>query len=75
MEALLAEIEPEFQGRVAFVKVLVDDPQERSLVEAYRIELIPTTFLLDRRGKTVQKHIGVWPKEELVAELKRLAES
>lgn len=75
MEALLEEIEPDFKGRVPFVKVLVDDPRERSLVEEYRVELIPTTFLLDRHGKPVQKHVGVWPKEELMAELKRLAES
>jgi thioredoxin 1 len=73
MEALLREIDPEFKGRVPFVKVLVDDPQEQSLVEEYQIELIPTTFLLDRHGKQVQKRVGVWPKEELVAELKRLA--
>lgn len=75
MEALLEEIEPEFKGRVPFVKVPVDDPQEQSLVEEYKIELIPTTFLLDRHGKPIQKHVGVWPKEELVAELQRLAES
>lgn len=73
MEAVFDRLRPEFEGRVAFVSVNVEDRAEEGLVGQYGIQFIPTTFLLDRSGQVVARAVGVIPVEEMRAALTGLA--
>ncbi|MDI6894547.1 MAG: thioredoxin family protein [Bacillota bacterium] len=73
MEAVFDRLRPEFEGRVAFVSVNVEDRTEEDLVRQYGVQFIPTTFLLDKSGQVVARAVGVIPVEEMRAALTRLA--
>jgi thiol-disulfide isomerase/thioredoxin len=38
----------------------------------YRIQLIPTQVFLDQKGKEIARHVGLFPKEEILELLKKL---
>ena len=43
------------------------------VVQAYgNIDAIPTSFIIDKKGKIVNQHVGLTPKETLVSEIKNL---
>lgn len=50
----------------------VDIMQDQAVAEKYRIQSIPTQILFDREGQEVFRHLGFWPKEEIVAKFKEL---
>ena len=43
------------------------------VVQAYgNIDAIPTSFIIDKKGKIVNQHVGLTPKETLISEIKNL---
>lgn len=72
MEEIIEDIKPQFDERVVFISVIVSDPAERSLIEEYQIQFIPTTFIYDKKGEIAQKYVGLVAKDELVKVLKEL---
>jgi thiol-disulfide isomerase/thioredoxin len=71
MDEIIEEIKPKFEDKVDFISVVVDDPKEKPLIEKYEIQLIPTTFIFNRKGEA-QKQVGVIPKEQLTETLEKL---
>jgi len=71
MDEIIEEIEPTFKGKVAFISVIVDDPEERLLIEKYEIQMIPTTFIFDKEGNA-QKTVGVIEKDKFISTLDKL---
>lgn len=60
---IIEELEKEFEGKVEFEKINVDEqPQKAS---QYGVMSIPT-FVVLKEGKEVGRRIGVTSKEELV---------
>jgi thioredoxin 1 len=47
----------------------VDVSKTRGMTDRYAITLIPTQIFFDASGQEITRHIGFWPKEELVAKL------
>jgi peroxiredoxin len=46
---------------------------DETIVRAFGgVEGIPTTFIIDRNGRIVSKHVGFVPKAEFEAEIKPL---
>src|SRR5512137_3226109 len=43
-----------------------------SIATKYRISLMPTQLFFDSAGKEVTRHVGYWPKEEVLAHLEEL---
>ncbi|MGZ5478786.1 MAG: TlpA family protein disulfide reductase, partial [Candidatus Aminicenantales bacterium] len=39
--------------------------------EKYGIQLIPTQVFLDQKGKEIARHVGLFPKEEILELLKK----
>lgn len=74
MSRVSAELAPEFDGRVEFVSAIVDDPSAQQLLETYRIELIPTSFLIDGSGEVAEKFVGAVSADEMRAKLRKLTE-
>jgi thioredoxin 1 len=70
MRPILDEIEKEYEGQaiVRFydVKSLLGGPY----AEKYRIQLIPTQVFLDKDGNEYYRHVGFFPKDEIVKILK-----
>ena len=43
----------------------------RDLLNAWKIQLIPTQVLLDRDRKEITRHVGVWELKDILAEFKK----
>ncbi len=70
MKPILSELAAEYKDKVNVVIVEIDEHQD--LTYQYRIMAIPTQIFFDRNGKEIGRHIGFWPKEEIVALLKKM---
>ncbi|MEW6663492.1 MAG: thioredoxin family protein [Bacillota bacterium] len=64
MDKILQRVMPDYQGRVAFIKVDVADKRETEFVRQYQIRYVPTLFLIDKEGKP-RAHAGFVEEEVL----------
>jgi thioredoxin 1 len=71
MQPIIEEIEKEYKGQVKVVFYDVRTPEGRPYAYKYKIRLIPTQVFLDKDGTEYFRHIGFFPKEELVKVLKQ----
>ena len=71
MQPIMKEIEKEYknQVKVVFHDVWTDDGQPYGV--KFGIRVIPTQVFLDKDGKEYFRHEGFFPKEQLVAVLKK----
>ena len=69
MQPIMKEIAAEYKGKVqvVFYDVWKDPEPGRK----YGIQLIPTQVFIDKSGKEVFRHTGLFPKDELIAFLKK----
>ena len=70
MKPILEELAVEYEGKLNVVIVEVDDHMDQ--VRQYRIMTIPTQIFFDSNGKEIKRHMGFWPKEEIIAQLKKM---
>jgi len=69
MQPIMKEIAAEYKGKVQVVFYDVwKDPEP---ARKYAIQLIPTQVFIDKNGKEVFRHTGLFPKDELVAFLNK----
>lgn len=68
MQPIMKEIAETYAGRiqVVFYDVWKDPEPGRK----YKIQLIPTQVFIDRQGNEVFRHVGLFPKEEILKMLK-----
>jgi thioredoxin 1 len=69
MQPIMKEIASAYAGKVqvVFYDVWKDPEPGRK----YGVQLIPTQVFLDRTGKEIFRHTGLFPKDELVEFLKK----
>jgi thioredoxin-like negative regulator of GroEL len=70
MEVILEKLKAQYADQVEVRLVYLD--KEESLFTQYRIMIVPTQVFLDASGKEVDRHIGLFPEEELVKKLQAL---
>lgn len=70
MIPVLDELTKEYKGKleVEFIDVWKD----RSAGEKYKIQSIPTQIFLDAKGKELFRHVGFYPKADIIAKFKEL---
>ena len=68
MQPIMKEIAAEYPGQVRVV--FYDVWKNPAPAEYYKIQLIPTQVFIDGRGNELLRHVGVFPKVELVKFLK-----
>lgn len=69
MQPIMREIAEEYPGQVQVVFYDVwKDPRP---ARKYGIQLIPTQVFVDKTGKEIFRHVGFFPKEEIIALLKK----
>ncbi len=68
MQPIMKEIAEEYKGKiqVVFYDVWKDPRPARK----YRIQLIPTQVFIDQNGKEIFRHVGFYPKDEILEMLK-----
>ncbi|MFC1971470.1 hypothetical protein ACFLV0_06070 [Chloroflexota bacterium] len=52
--------------------VIVEVYEQRELTQQHGIMAIPTQIFFSAGGKEVTSHMGFWPNEEIVAQLKKM---
>jgi peptidylprolyl isomerase len=70
MKPILEKLAIEYKGKLNVVIVEIDDNMD--LTRKYGIMAIPTQIVFDRNGKEVTRHMGLWPREEIIAQLKKM---
>lgn len=70
MKPILEKLAIEYKGKLNVVIVEIDDNMD--LTRQYGIMAIPTQIVFDRNGKEVTRHMGLWPREEIIAQLKKM---
>ena len=68
MQPIMKEIAAMFPDRVQVV--FYDVWKHPRPGEAYRVQLIPTQVFLDQKGREIARHVGLFPKDEILALLK-----
>ena len=70
MKPILEQLAIEYEGKLNVV--IVEVYQQMELTRSYRIMTIPTQIVFDSSGKEITRHIGLWPKEQIIAQLKKM---
>lgn len=73
--AVAAEVTPGYEGRVAFVNLVLTDERAQDLLRAYPIEYIPTSVFVDGQGQVVESFVGPLDEQQMRARLDSLARS
>ncbi|NLB18240.1 MAG: thioredoxin family protein [Syntrophomonadaceae bacterium] len=68
------DIAPEYEGKVHFISIDVNDANNTDLVKEWEIQYVPTSFILDAEGNVNYQNIGVIPTSELKNELDKVVE-
>ena len=68
MQPIMKEIASEYEGQVQVVFYDVWKNPEPG--RKYGIQLIPTQVFIDKTGREISRHVGLFPKDELIAFLK-----
>lgn len=68
MQPIMKEIAAAFPDRVQVV--FYDVWKDSAPGEKYRVQLIPTQVFLDQKGEEIARHVGLYPKEEILEFLK-----
>lgn len=66
-------MQQEFSGRVAFININVNNPEEQALCIQYQIQYIPTTYLLNAKGEATFDYIGAISQSAMRSKLEALA--
>ena len=70
MAPILDELTKEYKGqlKVEFIDVWKD----RKASEKYKVKSIPTQIFFDAKGKELYRHVGFYPKADILAKFKQL---
>lgn len=66
MQPIMEMIKKEYKGQVKVIFYDVWTREGRPYAYKYKIRLIPTQVFLDKDGNEYFRHVGFFPKEELV---------
>ncbi|MBC7288817.1 MAG: thioredoxin family protein [Armatimonadetes bacterium] len=70
MQPIIEALKVELKGKVDVE--FVDVMRHGDVADKYGIQVIPTQIFLDADGKELFRHVGFYPKEEIVAKMKEL---
>jgi peptidylprolyl isomerase len=70
MKPILEELAVQYKDRLNVAIVSVDDYSQ--LTSYYKVMAIPTQIGFDNNGKEVFRHVGAWPKDQIISQLSKL---
>jgi thioredoxin 1 len=66
MQPILSEIRKEYEGQVNVLFYNIKSISGRPYAEKYMVQFIPTQVFLDENGIEYYRHVGFFPKDEVV---------
>jgi len=72
MQKIFDQLQSDYKGKVRFIAIDVNDRNNKALIKTWKIQYIPTTFIIDGSGKVSCQNVGVIPVEDLKKELNRV---
>lgn len=71
LKNVVKEIEPLYAGKINFINynALDKDKKIKNYIKQYGIVLAPTTIILDKNGRPIDKIEGYLPKDEYINEI------
>jgi peptidylprolyl isomerase len=70
MKPILEELASTYKDKVNIVIIEIYD--NRDLANQYKIMAMPTQVVFDSNGQEVNRHMGFWSKEEIIAKFKEI---
>jgi thioredoxin 1 len=68
MQGILKELKAKHPA-LAIGNVYMEN--SRDLLNAWKVQLIPTQVILDRNRKEITRHVGLWELKDILAEFKK----
>jgi len=72
MQKVFAQLEPDYKGKMRFISIDVNDRTNIELVKSFKIQYIPTTFIIDGSGNISYQNVGIISTDDLVKELNKV---
>jgi thiol-disulfide isomerase/thioredoxin len=72
MQKIFDQLESDYIGKVRFISIDVNDRNNMEIIKTWRIQYIPTSFIIDSTGKVSYQNIGIIPVENLKKELSKV---
>ncbi|MFA5112287.1 MAG: thioredoxin family protein [Desulfobaccales bacterium] len=69
-ERVILAVKDAYPGQFAVTKLYIDEAEP--LFRRYQVAIVPTQVFLDRAGKEVYRHYGVFKTPELIEKLREL---
>jgi len=69
MQPIMKDIAKSFSDRIQVV--FYDVWKDAEPARKYKIQLIPTQIFVDQKGNEIARHVGLFPKEEILELLKK----
>ena len=69
ISAVVDEVMPEYEGRVAFVNAITDDESSQRLAEGFSFQYIPSSFFLAPDGTVVDSFTGAMDESAMKVRL------
>jgi len=70
MKPILEQLAVDYKDRLNVV--IIDIYDQPKVGQQYKVMAIPTQVVFDSSGKEVARHVGLWPREQIEAELNKL---
>jgi thioredoxin 1 len=70
MAPILDSLREEYKGRAEVI--FIDTRENRKAAAEYKIVFIPTQVFIDTAGKEVFRHVGFFPADSIIAQLKAM---
>jgi thioredoxin 1 len=70
MKPIFEELEKEYQGKANILLLQIADYPD--IAKKYQIQVIPTQIFFDEKGNEKSRHVGFFPKEEIIKKIKEL---
>jgi thioredoxin 1 len=70
MKPIFEQLEKEYQGKANILLLQISEHPD--IARKYQIQVIPTQIFFDTKGNEKSRHVGFFPKEEIVKKLNEL---
>ncbi len=72
MQKIFDQVQLDYNSKVRFIAIDVNDRKNIEILRTWKIQYIPTSFIIDSAGKVSYQNVGVIPVEDLKKELNKV---
>lgn len=74
LRGVFNELENDYQGKIAFIEIDLDDPDNRDLARRYKVTYVPKSVIYDKNGDISFMEVGYFDKDFMTNELNKVIE-